>query len=73
MNKNTKFENAESIVSRKNILREWSAIEYEFSPPSALKCEQRYAQYGIKLPFKIYYQFMISLFMVPPLFLSRQH
>ena len=57
MNKNTKFKNAELIVSRKNILREWSAIEYEFSPPSALRCEQRYAQYGIKLPFKIYYQY----------------
>ena len=57
MNKKTIFENAESVVSRKKILREWSAIEYEFNPLSALGDEQRYAQYGIKLPFKIYYQY----------------
>lgn len=57
MNKKANFENAELVVARKNILRELSAFEYEYNPPSALKSEQRYARYGIKLPFKIYYQY----------------
>ena len=57
MNKKANFENAELVVARKNILRELSALEYEYNPPSALEREQRYARYGIKLPFKIYYQY----------------
>ena len=57
MNKKSNFEKAELEVSRKNILRELSAFEYEYNPPSALRDEQRYARYGIKLPFKIYYQY----------------
>ena len=57
MSKKANFEKAELVVARKNILRELSALEYEYNPPSALESEQRYARYGIKLPFKIYYQY----------------
>ena len=57
MSKKANFEKAELVVARKNILRELSAFEYEYNPPSAFESEQRYARYGIKLPFKIYYQY----------------
>jgi len=43
----------------KSFLHDWSAIEYEDNPPSALQNEQRYAQYGIKLPFKLHYNYKI--------------
>lgn len=57
MNKKTNFETAEMHLLRKNFLRKWTAIEYKYNPPSALAEEERYAQYGIKLPFKIYYKY----------------
>ena len=56
-NKKTSFENAEFKVVLKKFLHDWSALEYEDNPPSALAQEKRYAQYGIKLPFKIYYRY----------------
>lgn len=57
MNKNTNFENAEFKVVLKKFLRDWSALEYEYNPPSALRAEQRYEQYGVKLPFKLHYKY----------------
>lgn len=57
MNKKTNFETAELNLLRKNFLRRWTAIEYKYNPPSALAAEERYAKYGIKLPFKIYYKY----------------
>lgn len=59
MNKKIKFEKADNQLLVKNFLRDWSAIEYKYNPPSALKNEQRYAQYGIKLPFKLHYDYKI--------------
>ena len=58
-NKKTGFENAEFKVALKKFLRDWSALEYEDNPPSALLQEKRYAQYGIKLPFKLHYEYKI--------------
>ncbi len=57
MNKKTNFETAESNLLRKNFLRRWTEIEYKYNPPSALAAEERYAKYGIKLPFKIHYKY----------------
>ena len=54
-NKKTSFDDANFKVVLKKFLRDWSALEYENNPPSALLQEKRYAQYGIKLPFKLHY------------------
>ncbi len=59
MNKNIRFEKADSKLLLKSFLRGWSAIEYKYNPPSALEKEQRYARYGIKLPFKLHYDYKI--------------
>ena len=57
MNKKPNFETAELNLLRKKFLHDWSALEYKYNPPSALMQEKRYAEYGIKLPFKIYYNY----------------
>lgn len=56
-NKKTSFDDANFKVALKKFLRDWSALEYEVNPPSALESEQRYARYGIKLPFKLHYKY----------------
>lgn len=56
-NKKTSFDDANFKVALKKFLRDWSALEYENNPPSALLQEKRYAQYGIKLPFKLHYEY----------------
>ena len=56
-NKKTSFDDANFKVVLKKFLRDWSALEYEDNPPSALAEENRYAQYGIKLPFKWHYKY----------------
>ena len=56
-NKKTSFDDANFKVVLKKFLRDWSALEYENNPPSALLQEKRYAQYGIKLPFKLHYEY----------------
>ena len=57
MNDKVDFAQAEAIILRKKFLRDWSAIEYKYNSPCALEQEERYASYGIKLPFKIYYKY----------------
>lgn len=57
MNKKQNLNNAEQKVLIKNFLRGLAAIEYEYNPQSARKQEERYASYGIKLPFKIFYEY----------------
>ena len=56
-NKKISFENAEFKAVFKKFLRDWVALEHEYNPPSALAQEKRYAQYGIKLPFKLHYKY----------------
>lgn len=56
-NKKTSFENAEFKAVFKKFLRDWVALEHEYNPRSAPVKEKRYAQYGIKLPFKIYHMY----------------
>lgn len=56
-NKKTSFDDANFKVVLKKFLRDWSALEYEDNPLSALAQEKRYAQYGIKLPFKLHYKY----------------
>ena len=56
-NKKISFENAEFKAVFKKFLRDWVALEHEYNPRSAPVEEKRYAQYGIKLPFKIYYMY----------------
>ena len=55
--KKTSFDDANFKVVLKKFLRDWSALEYENNPPSALLQEKRYAQYGIKLPLKLHYEY----------------
>lgn len=59
MNKSEQFNKSNVQMLVKSFLHDWSAIEYEHNPPSALQNEQRYAQYGIKLPFKLHYNYKI--------------
>ncbi len=59
MNKSEQFNKSNVQILVKSFLHDWSAIEYEDNPPSALQNEQRYAQYGIKLPFKLHYNYKI--------------
>ena len=56
-NKKTSFDDANFKVVLKKFLRDWSALEYEDNPLSALAEEKRYAQYGIKLPFKLHHKY----------------
>lgn len=57
MNKKNEFDDAIFKIALKEYLRGWSDIEKRRNPPFALYEEERYARYGIQLPFKIYYKY----------------
>lgn len=59
MNKTQNFEDASAEMLFRQFIRGWAAIEYKYNPPSALRVEQTYAKYGIKLPFKIHYEYKV--------------
>lgn len=57
MNKKQNFQDASAEALFRQFIRGWVAIERKLDFPSALKVEQDYAEYGIKLPFKNYYEY----------------
>jgi hypothetical protein len=59
MNKKQNFQDASAEALFRQFIRGWAAIEYKYNPPSALRVEQTYAKYGIKLPFKIHYEYKV--------------
>lgn len=59
MNKKQNFEDASAEMLFRQFIRGLAAIEYKYNPPSALREEQTYAKYGIKLPFKIHYEYKV--------------
>ena len=59
MNKKQNFENASTEALFRQFLCGWIEIEYEYSPPSALRKEENYAKHGIKLPFKLHYEYKV--------------
>lgn len=59
MNKKQNFEDASAEMLFRQFLRGWVEMEYEYNPPSALREEGRYAKHGIKLPFKLHYEYKV--------------
>lgn len=57
MSKIKEYDDAIFKIALKEYLRGWSDIERRHNPSSAVLAEERYARYGIKLPFKIYYDY----------------